>query len=93
MTKRLGNNISTRPPGSGKKKTDQRKLNMLLGRYLEISYKNIISVAMFGTLGWYLDKQFETKPYLLIFGIILGAAFGMYYMILLMSKFEKKSDE
>jgi len=34
-----------------------------------------------GVLGWYLDKRFDTTPYLLIIGIFAGAVSGFYYLI------------
>ena len=31
-----------------------------------------------GLLGYALDKRFETAPYLLLAGLLLGAAVGLY---------------
>ena len=44
------------------------------------------SVATFLGLGWLLDNYFETSPWLLITGILLGSAVGFYEFIKIMSR-------
>ena len=44
------------------------------------------SVASFCALGWFLDKWFGTDPWLLVIGIILGSAAGLYEFVRLSSK-------
>jgi len=44
------------------------------------------SVASFCALGWFLDKWFGTDPWLLIVGILLGSAAGLYEFVRLSSK-------
>ena len=36
------------------------------------------AVLGLGLLGYALDKRFETAPYLLLTGLLLGAAVGLY---------------
>ncbi|MQY63865.1 MAG: hypothetical protein GH143_06135 [Calditrichaeota bacterium] len=50
------------------------------------SSRNVISAAYtitgavlgLGLLGYVLDRKFETKPYLLLAGLLLGVVVGMY---------------
>ncbi len=50
------------------------------------SSRNVISAAYtltgavlgLGLLGYILDRKFETKPYLLLAGLLLGVVVGMY---------------
>ena len=50
------------------------------------SSRNAISAAYtitgavlgLGLLGYVLDRKFETKPYLLLAGLLLGVVVGMY---------------
>lgn len=50
------------------------------------SSRNVISAAYtltgavvgLGLLGYVLDRKFDTEPYLLLGGLLLGAAVGMY---------------
>ena len=44
------------------------------------------SVATFTALGWVLDKWLGTDPWLLIGGIVLGSAAGLYEFVRLSSK-------
>lgn len=44
------------------------------------------SVAAFCALGWFLDKWLGTQPYLLIAGIVLGSAAGLFEFVRLSSK-------
>jgi ATP synthase protein I len=44
------------------------------------------SVAAFCGLGWLLDNWLGTKPWLLVVGIVLGSAVGLYEFVRLSSK-------
>ena len=44
------------------------------------------SVASFCGLGWLLDKWLGTEPWLLIVGIVVGSAVGLYQFVRLSSK-------
>ena len=44
------------------------------------------SVVSFCALGWFLDKWLGTQPWLLIVGIILGSAAGLFEFVRLSSK-------
>ena len=44
------------------------------------------SVAAFCGLGWFADKALGTQPWLLVAGIVLGSAIGLYQFVRLSSK-------
>ena len=44
------------------------------------------TVVSFCALGWFLDKWFGTQPWLLIIGIVLGSAAGLFEFVRLSSK-------
>lgn len=44
------------------------------------------SVAAFCAAGWFLDKWLGTQPWLLIVGIVLGSAVGLFEFVRLSSK-------
>ena len=44
------------------------------------------SVAAFCGIGWFLDKWLGTQPWLLVAGIVLGSALGLYEFVRLSSK-------
>ena len=44
------------------------------------------SVAVFCGVGWLLDKWFGTEPWLLVTGIVLGSAAGLFEFVRLSSK-------
>jgi ATP synthase protein I len=43
-------------------------------------------VVTFCGLGWFLDKWLGTQPWLLIGGILLGSAAGLYQFVRISSK-------
>ncbi len=46
----------------------------------------VASVVTFCALGWFLDKWFGSQPWLLIGGIVLGSAAGLFEFVRLSSK-------
>jgi len=44
------------------------------------------SVAAFCALGWLLDKWLDTGPWLLVGGIVLGSAVGLFEFVRISSK-------
>jgi ATP synthase protein I len=44
------------------------------------------SVAVFCAIGYFLDKWFGTAPWLLIVGIVIGSAAGLFEFVRLSSK-------
>jgi len=44
------------------------------------------SVAAFCALGWLLDKWLHTAPWLLVGGIVLGSAAGLFEFVRISSK-------
>jgi ATP synthase protein I len=44
------------------------------------------TVATFCGLGWLLDKWFGTEPWLLVIGIVVGSAAGLFEFVRLSSK-------
>ena len=52
-----------------------------LAPYLNIGWVFLISIliGLFG--GRWLDKKFDTDPWLMLAGMILGIAYGFYYFL------------
>lgn len=91
MTKRLGDNVYTRPPGEVKKpKKNDKPWTYILGQYLSATSQNVAAIAMGGGIGWYLDRQFETAPLFLIIGIFIGAVLGFYQLLKTLIELHKK---
>jgi ATP synthase protein I len=44
------------------------------------------TVASFTGLGWLADKWFGTQPWLLVVGIVLGSAAGLYQFVRISNK-------
>lgn len=44
------------------------------------------SVAGFTGIGWLVDKWFQTAPWFLVLGIVLGSAAGLYQFVRIGSK-------
>lgn len=46
-----------------------------------IGIEFVCAVVLFAGLGWWLDKKFETSPWLVLVGCLLGFAVGLYTLI------------
>jgi F0F1-type ATP synthase assembly protein I len=61
--------------------------------YLNIGYFFGISVTGLTLLGYYLDKKWQTDPWLTLVGAILGIGMGFYNLFKTVSALEKKDNE
>jgi len=43
------------------------------GRYAGLGLQFVVTLALFGGLGWWLDGKWSTTPWLLVTGVFLGA--------------------
>jgi F0F1-type ATP synthase assembly protein I len=73
-------NPDNRPNPS--KRQDLSSWHAMTGMGLEF----ITAVALLGGVGWWLDKRWNTSPWLLIAGVGLGFAVGLYRMIVTAKK-------
>lgn len=46
--------------------------------YIDASWQLVASVGLGTALGWWLDRKFDTAPWLLVAGAVLGMAAGLY---------------
>lgn len=69
-------------PRESEEQEANRKSGLAYGAALTL----FASVVSLGGVGWLLDRWLGTKPYLLVVGIVLGAAIGFYQFIRLTSK-------
>ena len=60
--------------------------------YINIVYTLMGSILMFGLLGWWLDKKFSMKPWLLLSGLFLGLVVGFYHLFKIVKKLEKNGN-
>ena len=67
------------------KRTDQEE-NRKAGFAYAAGFTLFASVATGCGLGWLLDKWLGTEPYLLIGGIVLGSAAGLFEFVRISSK-------
>lgn len=50
--------------------------------YIDASWQLIGALGLCALAGWWLDKKFDTAPWLLLAGALLGLFAGMYSFIL-----------
>jgi ATP synthase protein I len=67
------------------KRTDQEE-NRKSGLAYAAGITLVAIVVTFCGLGWLLDRWLGTEPYLLIGGIVLGSAAGLFEFVRLSSK-------
>jgi F0F1-type ATP synthase assembly protein I len=46
-----------------------------------IGFEFVVSVVALGAVGWYLDRKWNTTPWLLIAGLVLGLITGIWTML------------
>jgi len=64
--------------------------------YVDATWQLVGSIALCTFAGYWLDKRFGTKPWLLVAGSVLGFASGMWVLfrtILLLAAKDKKEKE
>ena len=49
-------------------------------RMAGMGFEFVAAILLFGGIGWFLDRQFGTAPWLLIVGFGLGFASGLWIM-------------
>ena len=58
-----------------------RSTAMELGRYAGLGLQFAASLALFGALGWWLDSRLSTDPWLMILGMLGGAALAFVSLL------------
>jgi F0F1-type ATP synthase assembly protein I len=43
------------------------------GRYAGLGLQFVVTLALLGGLGWWLDTRFHSSPWLLVAGVLIGA--------------------
>jgi F0F1-type ATP synthase assembly protein I len=46
-----------------------------------IGFEFVVSVVALGAIGWYLDRKWNTTPWLLVVGLVLGLIVGIWTMV------------
>lgn len=62
-----------------------------LAPYLNIGYVMAASIALFTWLGYFLDKRWQTFPWLTITGAVLGIVTGFYNFFKTVFLLDKKN--
>jgi len=65
---------------------DQQEANRKSGIAYGAALALFMSVAALCGLGWALDRWLHTAPWLMVAGIVLGAALGFYQFVRLTSR-------
>lgn len=63
-----------------------------MGQAFKIAIELVVGVAVGGFIGWVLDRQLGTMPWLLIVFVMLGFAAGMLNVIRQAQRMQKKSE-
>ena len=64
----------------------QQETNRKSGMAYAAGFTLFASVAGFTLLGWFADKFFQTAPWLLVVGLVLGSIGGFYQFVRISSK-------
>ena len=46
-----------------------------------VGFEFIAEVGVMTLIGWFLDRQFETSPWLTLAGVAIGFTFGIYRLV------------
>ena len=75
--KHLGEVQSRKSPTSSMSDEEQKARGSAMGQAFKISVELVAGVAVGGFIGWVIDRQLGTKPWLFIVFLVLGFAAGM----------------
>jgi ATP synthase protein I len=67
--------------GSKKPPRDDVSVRRQLGAVAGLGFEFIATVLLLGGLGYWLDGKFDTSPWLILIGGVLGFAIGLYRML------------
>lgn len=63
-----------------------------MGQAMRIAVELVVGVAIGGFVGWWLDKQLGTAPWLLVLFLILGFCAGMWNIIRTAQRLQAKAE-
>lgn len=66
-----------------------RSLSVVV-EYSALGIQLLATIALFSLLGWWLDSLWNTKPYLLMVGALLGSVAGIYAFIRAVQRINEK---
>ena len=69
---------------------NKRKLYRQAARYSSVGLEMGIAVAIGVSIGYYLDRTFNTQPWLMIVFLLLGVAAGFRGLFSLMKEIDKE---
>jgi F0F1-type ATP synthase assembly protein I len=58
-----------------------RPLALDLGRFAGLGLQFVLTVAVFGGLGWWLDTLLATSPWLLVAGVLAGGVVAFVLIV------------
>lgn len=61
-----------------------------VGPYMGMGFQLAAAMVAFGALGWWLDGQLGTAPWLMVVGLLMGATGGMVNIIRISLRSSKK---
>ena len=61
-----------------------------LGRYAGLGLQFAASLALFGAIGWWIDRRLGTGPWLFILGLFLGAALAFVSLLRAVPRSQKR---
>lgn len=64
---------SDQPPGKRPEPDDTGSWYRMSG----VGFEFVVAIALFGGIGWLLDRWLQTAPWLLIAGVFVGFAAGL----------------
>jgi len=63
------------------------------GPLLTAGIQMAVAIGLVGFIGYMLDQHWQTSPWLMVVGIFLGSAAGLYQFIKTATKIDAKNDE
>ena len=83
---------SKRPINSGQESTEVETIKVLMGTIGDTTWRMFVPSVGFTLLGAYLDGLLQTKPWLMIVGIVVGF-FGAFLLVKFQLERLKRSKE
>lgn len=66
---------------SDPRKPAGRRVAVDFGRYAGLGLQYALTIALLAGIGWWLDTRWETTPWCLVVGAVLGSVAGFFNLV------------
>ncbi len=86
LAKRIDLARKAADPASSEKAAEGARVHTQAAQMIRVGSDFVAVVVLAGALGWFLDRRFETAPWLMLAFLVVGFVFGFWTILRFLSK-------